>query len=152
MTPVIRDLLNKGGTVLTSTKHLAHHLRTQYALAELEAGNKTWRSAEILPLDAWIAELWRRLVPRDGVERKKGKPAPLLLAPRPFAPSPYLYFACCSTRYSDCGIPHFFSRPSRKPVLCQSLMTSLMYAANLVSSLRTPTPQGSGSIDGSTIA
>ncbi len=81
MTPVIRDLLNTGGTVLTSTKHLAHHLRTQYALAELEAGNKTWRSAEILPLDAWIAELWRRLVPRDGVERKKGKPAPLLLAP-----------------------------------------------------------------------
>lgn len=59
------DHLRHGGTVLTATRRQARHLRRLYDAAQLDAGRAVWRSADILPLGAWMAERWGELADDD---------------------------------------------------------------------------------------
>lgn len=44
--------------VLTATFRLARELRQQYGLDQEAAGRRTWQTAPIIPLSAWLSELW----------------------------------------------------------------------------------------------
>lgn len=57
--------LERGGTVLTSGRREARHLRRLFDEAQLGAGREVWPTADVLPLAAWMAARWAELAARD---------------------------------------------------------------------------------------
>ncbi len=58
--------LGRGGTVLTAGRREARHLRRLFDSAQLDAGREVWRTADVMPLAAWLAARWAELVASDG--------------------------------------------------------------------------------------
>lgn len=52
--------LASGGLVLTPDLRQARILRRLHDRAQVAAGRKVWPTAQVLPLDAWLALLWQR--------------------------------------------------------------------------------------------
>lgn len=50
--------LESGGTVVTATRRQARVLRRVHDTAQRRAGRQVWRSADVLPLDAWLERCW----------------------------------------------------------------------------------------------
>ncbi len=57
--------LGRGGTVLTSGRREARHLRRLYDAAQLAGGGDVWATADVLPLAAWMAARWAELAACD---------------------------------------------------------------------------------------
>ena len=50
--------LEAGGTVVTATRRQARLLRRRHEAAQRRAGRRVWRSADVLPLEAWLERCW----------------------------------------------------------------------------------------------
>lgn len=55
--PLLRQL-DTGGTVVTATRRQARLLRRRHEAAQRRAGRKVWRSADVVPLEAWLERCW----------------------------------------------------------------------------------------------
>jgi len=64
--------LESGGLLLTPDLRQARILRRLHDRAQIAAGRTVWPSAQVLPLDAWLAEQWR-----DACQARGELPAPL---------------------------------------------------------------------------
>src|SRR5262245_5233003 len=51
--------LDAGGLVLTANLRQARILRRLHDSAQIAAGREAWPTAQVLPLEAWIAGAWR---------------------------------------------------------------------------------------------
>jgi len=58
--------LESGGTVLTATRRQARIIRRLHDQAQLARGRHCWPSADVLPVDAWLAARWREAAERNG--------------------------------------------------------------------------------------
>jgi ATP-dependent helicase/nuclease subunit B len=61
--------LEAGGVVVTATRRQARLLRRLHELAQRQAGRQVWRSADVLPLDAWLERCWLDLSAAEGGRR-----------------------------------------------------------------------------------
>ncbi|MBX3704225.1 MAG: PD-(D/E)XK nuclease family protein [Steroidobacteraceae bacterium] len=60
--------LEAGGLVLTADLRQARILRRLHDRAQVDRGLRVWPSAQVLPLDAWLAQQWREAASeRDGL-------------------------------------------------------------------------------------
>jgi probable DNA repair protein len=50
--------LDAGGTVVTATRRQARVLRLRHEVAQQRAGRRVWRSADVVPVDAWLERCW----------------------------------------------------------------------------------------------
>lgn len=57
--------LGRGGTVLTSGRREARHLRRLHDAAQLAAGREVWPTADVMPLAAWMATRWAEIAAVD---------------------------------------------------------------------------------------
>jgi ATP-dependent helicase/nuclease subunit B len=57
--------LERGGTVVVSSRQRAHALRLAYAAAQLAQGRRVWASPDALPLDGWLIRELERYVAED---------------------------------------------------------------------------------------
>ncbi len=55
-----QEALAAGHTVVTATRRLSRRLRQQWDAAQRSGGNEVWRSADALPLEAWLRREWQR--------------------------------------------------------------------------------------------
>jgi ATP-dependent helicase/nuclease subunit B len=53
------SLLNDTTTILTPNRRLAAVLLQQYDAGKIAAGERTWQSADILPITTWLQRLWQ---------------------------------------------------------------------------------------------
>ncbi len=62
MNPNVQSIahMQAGGLLLTPDLRLARILRRLHDRAQIAAGRKVWPSAQVLPLDAWLALQWRQ--------------------------------------------------------------------------------------------
>lgn len=58
-----------GATVVTPNRRLARDLKRAFDLARQSAGERVWRSADVLPWDAWLARRYLELPPADDTPR-----------------------------------------------------------------------------------
>lgn len=65
--------LESGGCVLTQNLRQARILRRLHDRAQIAAGRSVWPSAQVMPLDAWLAQQWRDAV---AVDQELGQPIP----------------------------------------------------------------------------
>jgi len=61
--------LEAGGVVVTATRRQARLLRRLHELAQRQAGRQVWRSADVLPLEAWLERSWLDLSAGEGGRR-----------------------------------------------------------------------------------
>jgi ATP-dependent helicase/nuclease subunit B len=61
--------LERGGTVVTASRRQARLLRRLHELAQRQAGRQVWRSADVLPLEAWLERSWQDLGGGEGGQR-----------------------------------------------------------------------------------
>ena len=54
----ILEHLDAGGTVVTATRRQARLLGRRHDAAQRAAGRRVWRSADVLPLEAWLERCW----------------------------------------------------------------------------------------------
>ena len=59
--------LDAGGLVLTADLRQARLLRRLHDRAQLAAGREAWPTAQVLPLESWLARQWRE----SGAEREE---------------------------------------------------------------------------------
>ncbi|MCU0975671.1 MAG: PD-(D/E)XK nuclease family protein [Steroidobacteraceae bacterium] len=50
--------LDTGGSVVTATRRQARLLRRRHEAAQRRAGRRVWRSADVVPVDAWLERCW----------------------------------------------------------------------------------------------
>ncbi len=64
MNPDIAAQLNRGATVITTTKRLARKVRLQYNRYQKDRQECAWASADILAFEAWMHRVWQKIVQR----------------------------------------------------------------------------------------
>jgi probable DNA repair protein len=57
--------LEGGGSVLTASRRQARLIRRLFDQAQLEAGRRSWPTADVLPLQAWATARWQEAAWRD---------------------------------------------------------------------------------------
>jgi probable DNA repair protein len=51
--------ISRGGTIVAATHRLARAIRRQHSRAMQQRGARLWPTPDVVPLDAWLARLWR---------------------------------------------------------------------------------------------
>ena len=61
------ESLSKAGTVVTANRRLSRALKDQFALQQLAAGEKAWRSPEIYAWQDWLVQLTSDISDQDNL-------------------------------------------------------------------------------------
>jgi probable DNA repair protein len=62
LNPDLAAALDAGATILTPNRRIAHAIRRAFDAGRSAAGQTLWTPPAILPLDAWLADQWQRLI------------------------------------------------------------------------------------------
>src|ERR1041384_4395315 len=73
------EFLERGGTVLTATRRLAHALRTGYAAHAQAQKRSVWLTPKAVPWSAWLRERWLQERVRAGGGAGRDEPQALRL-------------------------------------------------------------------------
>jgi ATP-dependent helicase/nuclease subunit B len=57
--------LEAGGAIVTATRRQARLIRRRFDDAQVATGRRTWPTANVLPLSAWVAARWQEAARRD---------------------------------------------------------------------------------------